>query len=153
MTEKSLTDETGRNSADPKHAPVSLPAGSYDVDKLDKGLGQVVKAKPEERDGVIHDVLTEAFAGETLDRGDPALAPGFKRVEVAHPELDGVKENAVVFDEKLDEKERERAAGEAEAREVAQAAVRDADRPGAADQAQSSRAAGRGAAAAGTSEK
>lgn len=140
MTDKPLTDDRGFHSLDPKHAPVALPPGSFDVEKLGDALETVAKAKPAERDGAISDALSKTDESGLVKGDDRALMPGYKRVETAHPELEGVTENAIVFDEKLDKKEEERREEEqTERREASEAAAAET---GSADQAQASRAGG-----------
>ncbi len=111
-----LVDEDGRNSLDPKHAPVSLPPGSFDIDDLKAGLEKAVKAKkPEDRDGLVQDaILAAAAEGTDLSARDPSAMVGFRMVEVESKIGDTVvKERTQVFDPEL------AAEAEAKAAEVA----------------------------------
>lgn len=100
-TEK-LIDERTKTSLDPRHAPVSLPPGSFDIDALQKGLEGAVKAKPDERDEKVTDAVRKAASEETIASldSDPATMAGFKTVDVEHPEIDGLVETTKVFDAK-----------------------------------------------------
>jgi hypothetical protein len=93
-----LVDQTGRHSLDPKLAPIPLPAGSYDVEVLLKGLNEVGRSSPEKRDETLDKAL-KAAAGEgtVLDVADPASQPGYEVVELEHDVLEGVTENVRVY--------------------------------------------------------
>jgi hypothetical protein len=94
-----LVDQTGRNSLDPKSAPIPLPAGSYDIEALNKGFGAVSRASAENRDKAIEEALNSAKAeGTVLDAVDPAAQPDYVTVELAHPVLEGVTENVRVYE-------------------------------------------------------
>ena len=108
MTDK-LTDETGTRSLDPKHAPVSLPAGSYDFAKLTGALEKAVTAPADKRDDRVQAALEHAIAGgaDALKGRDPAAQTGFTTVEVDHPTDAARTETISVFSpdqEKADEK-------------------------------------------------
>lgn len=98
---KDLVDETGTKSLDPKHAPISLPARSFDIDELQKGFEKVVDGKAEKRTDLIHAALTKAVTGD-LEAADNTLMPGYERVEIEN-RVTGNVETTVVFNEKLAE--------------------------------------------------
>jgi hypothetical protein len=98
MTDKSLVDEAGLNSLDPKHAPITLPAGSYDFDTLVKAGEKVVDADPDKRDESVRAALIEAApAGASIDAHDSAAQEGFETHAVEHPTIDGLVEQRSVF--------------------------------------------------------
>lgn len=111
----SLVDQAGRNSLDPKFAPIGLPAGSFDIEELAKQLDKVVDAPQEKRNETVADALRAAAAeGTVIDQADRDIAPGFKAVEVENKDL-GIVERTTVFDEKLAE---QIAAGKTEQAEI-----------------------------------
>lgn len=111
------------SSKELNHSPVSLPAGSYDVQKLRKGLDHAAELK--DRDKGVDKALTDARSRETAVR-DPGARPDQKRMTVARDDLgEGVEEHVLVHDAKSDaaEESAERADEDA-ARLEAQARVR-----------------------------
>ena len=100
-TEK-LYDERTKASLDPKHAPVSLPPGSFDIEKLQSGLDAAVKGKAEDRDEKVDKAVRAAASDLTLESldADKSAMPGFVDAEVKHPEIDGLTETTKVFDAK-----------------------------------------------------
>lgn len=109
MTDKvaELVDPTNNTSIDPKHASVSLPAASFDVDDLQKHLEKAVTAKPEKRIDVIDQALRAAAADERqLDQREAAAQDGFRFIEVKNEQLSALKGEDVIeripaFDPKL----------------------------------------------------
>lgn len=97
-----MSDET--NSS-----PVSLAAGSYDADVLQKGLEKATKLDGAKRDAAINDALTKAEANG-FKVPDARAAEGYEFKEVEHPEL-GVTETiqvAIPAKEEAEEKAPER---------------------------------------------
>lgn len=93
-------DRTPEQAA--RAAPVSLPAGSFDADALNKAFDEAAKAKnAEKRDELIADALEKHNEIGTAS-ADLDLQPGYKRVDVVDEQL-GVTENRVVFDPKAAE--------------------------------------------------
>jgi hypothetical protein len=93
-----LVDQTGRSSLDPKLAPIPLPAGSYDIETLTKGLNEVGRASADNREKTLDEALNKSKAEATvLEVQDPASQPGYETVEVKHAELEGVTENLRVY--------------------------------------------------------
>ncbi len=93
-------DRTPEQAA--RAAPVSLPAGSYDAEALNKAFDEAAKAKNDgKRDELIAAALEQhneiGTASSALD-----LQPGYKRVDVVDEQL-GITENRVVFDPKAAE--------------------------------------------------
>lgn len=114
-----LVDETGRNSLDPKHAPVVLPPGGFDVTDLQKGLEKAVKGKADRRDGLIQEAVQGAAAEDTvLEQRDAASVPGYTMIEVEHAEL-GVTERTTVFDQKAWDEAQAAVEAQAEKNELA----------------------------------
>jgi hypothetical protein len=92
-----LVDETGRNSLDPKHAPQSLPAASFDVEALNKGFNAAVRGAEAKRDDAFAAAIVEAAIDKSqLEAVDPAAQPGYELVDVKHDELD-ITEQARVY--------------------------------------------------------
>jgi len=93
--EATSTDRSDKEVA--RAAPVSLPAGSYDVSELSKKLDDSALAKNDEkRDAMRADIVDKA--NET-PRPDATLGvpPGYKREKVEDKSL-AVEEDRVVFD-------------------------------------------------------
>lgn len=65
--------------------PVSLPAGSFDTEKLGAGLGAAAKAKPEDQAAAVDAAIAGSRQGEGTESRDPALIPGHAFVEVDGP--------------------------------------------------------------------
>lgn len=99
------TDEGRSDKERERAAPVPIPAGSYDVSKLQKDLDQTSLAKNDDkRDEMRADIVDKrnenGFKPQTL-----GLNPGEKRVMVEDEDL-GVVEERVVFDpDKAEEQE------------------------------------------------
>lgn len=84
-------------SENPKLAPIVLPAGSYDVDDLKKGLNAVSRSSAAKHDETLANALDNAKAdGTVLEQVDRAFQEGHEVVEVEHPLL-GIKENLRVY--------------------------------------------------------
>ena len=97
MSEKELVDEAGLSSLDPKHAPVSVPAGSYDVDALAKGLDTAAEEDAEKQDAARQKALEGALGeGTVLGGADGAAQPDDIIVQAKHPVL-GIEENLRVY--------------------------------------------------------
>jgi hypothetical protein len=82
-----------------KAAPVSLPAGAYDGDKLADRLDDAAKAKNGKRDELVGKALDDSTA-RIFEEPTLGLTPGHVRVDVENKDL-GVTESRVVFDPKL----------------------------------------------------
>lgn len=93
--EAETVERTDKEAA--RAAPVSLPAGSYDLETLDKGLKDAAKAtNDDKRDELVDKVLADA--NETpRPENSLGVGPGYKRVDVKD-EIVGVTESRVVFD-------------------------------------------------------
>lgn len=65
--------------------PVSLPAGSYDTEKLADSLAAAAKAKPEDQEGLVSKAIEDARAGGGTEVRDPSLMPGHAMVDVTTP--------------------------------------------------------------------
>jgi len=92
-----LVDETGRNSRDPKHAPIPLPATSFNVDDLSRGLNAAVNGAAAKRDDAFAAAIENAAVDKDLLKAvDGAAQPGYEQVDVEHPEL-GITEQARVY--------------------------------------------------------
>lgn len=100
MTEKELNelvDGETRTSRDPKHAPLSLPAGSFDVDALKAATNKAVTGAAAKRDEAIDKAIKDAAAETTnLDSVDTAAQAGYEQVEIENKAL-GVTEKARVY--------------------------------------------------------
>jgi hypothetical protein len=98
-----LVDETGRNSLDPKHAPQSLPATSFDVVALQKGLETAVKGAEKNREANVASAIENAAADKDLLKAvDGAAQIGYELVEVKRdditpPHADDVVEEVRVY--------------------------------------------------------
>jgi len=79
------------------HNPVSFPAGSFDREKLQKGLDEAAGASADDRAQAVTDAVKGAAAGGTMDFVDGSLRPDQKLVQREHEEL-GITENVRVFD-------------------------------------------------------
>jgi hypothetical protein len=78
--------------------PVSLPAGSYDLDKLDSGLSAAVGKEGAERGKAIDSALADARQGvHDPAHLDTAARADQKRVAVQREDL-GVTEHVLVHD-------------------------------------------------------
>ncbi len=92
-----MSDEEKKAAEAAKHAPVALPAGSFDVDELFGKLDKAVVAK--DRDAAV----SEAVEAARIDAPSVAASgtlEGLKVVEVEHPEIDGLVESTQVRDTK-----------------------------------------------------
>lgn len=94
--EPALVDATGRNSTNPKNAPISLPPRSYDIDQLHKGLNPTARAKLSRRDGLIAATLEEGAVDGTLKAQPRAAMPNHRFVDVENKEL-GITERTQVY--------------------------------------------------------
>lgn len=83
---------------DKQFGEVSLPAGSYDSDKLAAGFAAAAKAKDEDRQGLVNKAIDDASGGET-SRPDGQVLPDHVVVEVDNGL--GGKENIQVYAPKL----------------------------------------------------
>lgn len=93
----------GRSSRDVKLAPIVLPAGSYDMDELQKGLGAVSRSSAANRDKTLTEALAAAAAeGTVLEQVDPASQPGHQVFEVENEDL-GITETLRVYVPEPDE--------------------------------------------------
>lgn len=97
------------------HAPVPLPAGSVDFQKLRSGLDKAAEASPEKRADAVGKAVNAATADDGMVTSDLSVRVDQKVVEREHPEL-GVKEQVRVFDKRSDG-----------AKALAEKAERDAD--------------------------
>lgn len=123
MTTKEIQDRADAA----KHAPISLPAGSYNVEDLHKIGEAAVKAKPEDRDELVAKRLDEVNATSTA-RQENGLEPGMKFVEVTREDL-GVTERIQVRAKPAGETEEETAEID---RKAIDKQIADANQPGAA---------------------
>ena len=65
-----------------QHAPVSLPSGgSFDVEKLQKGLDKAVDRHGQNRDAEVRKALDHARDGAHTDTAAPNAIPGHKVME------------------------------------------------------------------------
>lgn len=103
MTTKEIQDRAEAA----KHAPISLPAGSYSIEDLEKVAKAAVSAKPEARAALVDEQLEKVNQTFT-DRPDQGLEPGMKYVEREHEEL-GVVERIQVRAKPAGETEEETA--------------------------------------------
>ncbi len=95
--QEKLVDAVARTSLDPKHAPLNLPAGSYDVDALKAETNKAVNGAADKRDAAINDAVKSAAAETTnLEVVDTAAQAGYELAEVKHEEL-GITEQARVY--------------------------------------------------------
>lgn len=95
--EATTTDRTEAEAA--RAAPVSLPAGSYDLAELTKGLAETSKAKHDDnRDEMVAELVAKANQ-TALPADTMGVEPGYKRVAV-DDQIVGVTEQRVVFDPK-----------------------------------------------------
>jgi hypothetical protein len=84
----------------PNSKPVSLPAGSYDFQKLQKGLDHAAELKtPAARDAAVGKALTEASNRDKARETDMGARADQTRVKVEREEL-GVTENVLVHNPK-----------------------------------------------------
>jgi hypothetical protein len=98
-----LVDQTGRHSLDPKQAPIVVPAGSYDVDDLKKGLNAVSRSAPDKRADTLDKAFEEAKSKDTdLGTVDGAAQADYEIISVKHPILD-ITEELRVYKPKTDE--------------------------------------------------
>lgn len=94
---ETLTDPTGRVSLDEKHAPVPLPATSYDIEVLTKGLNASVSGAAGKREETRVAAIENAAADKArLVPIDPAAQEGFAIVKTENAEL-GVEEQLRVY--------------------------------------------------------
>lgn len=101
-------------ASDPKHAPVSVPAGSYEFEDLMKAMEDTNAGKPtesiEDREERRMKAFTKVEANELAHAtADRALPPGHKLVEAPHPEIEGLVEQTYVYDPKLAAKQEKEA--------------------------------------------
>lgn len=89
--------------ADKNHGPVTMPAGSYDLEKLQKGLDKAVDSQAKNYDAEVGKALDGARSDE-IGTTPPHLVPGNKFVEVDGP--GGTKETVQVFDPKKADEQR-----------------------------------------------
>jgi len=78
-------------------APISLPAGSYDLDDLSKAAKDASQAKNDEERGELHQRIVDDLNQTVLPTNSLGVGPGYKRVDVLDERLD-VTESRVVFD-------------------------------------------------------
>src|SRR3546814_17159117 len=84
MTTKEIKDRDAAEKA--KAAPITLPAGSYTLEDIEKIHAAAVKAKPEDRQRVVDEAVEKANQAFT-ERPNQGLEPGMKIVEREHEEL------------------------------------------------------------------
>src|SRR3546814_5680566 len=92
MTTKEIKDRDAAEKA--KAAPITLPAGSYTLEDIEKIHAAAVKAKPEDRQRVVDEAVEKANQAFT-ERPNQGLEPGMKVVEREHEEL-GIVEHIQV---------------------------------------------------------
>lgn len=96
MTTKEIKARTPEEIA--AAAPVTLPAGSYDVEALQAAFDKAANGAPEKRDEVLVNAIDHLNEGLHLNQ-DPSLQPGFKYAAVEREDL-GVTEIIQVRDPK-----------------------------------------------------
>lgn len=88
--------------SDINSSPVSLPAGSVDLEALQKTLDKAARGKPADYAENVAKAIEDASDNIAKDQ-DPRDIPGYKFVEVTNKDL-GVKETVQVYDPKMAEK-------------------------------------------------
>src|SRR3546814_18054934 len=84
MTTKEIKDRDAAEKA--KAAPITLPAGSYTLEDIEKIHAAAVKAKPEDRQRVVDEAVEKAKQAFP-ERPNQGLEPGMKIVEREREEL------------------------------------------------------------------
>src|SRR3546814_12126313 len=92
MTTKEIKDRDAAEKA--KAAPITLPAGSYTLEDIEKIHAAAVKAKPEDRQRVVDEAVEKANQAFT-EGPTKGLEPGLKISEREHEEL-GIVEHIQV---------------------------------------------------------
>lgn len=96
-------NNTRRQAETADHSPVSLPAASFDLDKLAGGLDKAVNAG-DDREKAVKEALVGALPeGDDatvarLEGGDPSDQAGFVKQDVEHETIEGLTETVRVFD-------------------------------------------------------
>lgn len=103
MTTKEIQDRAEAA----KHAPITLPAGSYTLEDIEKIHAAAVKAKPDQRQKAVDEAL-EAANQTFTERPDQGLEPGMKYVDVEREDL-GITERVQVRAKPAGETEEETA--------------------------------------------
>jgi len=88
--------------SDPNSSPVTLPAGSYDMEALQKDLDRAAKGKAADYTENVEKAIDTASDNVAKEQ-DARDIPGYKFVEVANKDL-GVKETIQVYDAKKADK-------------------------------------------------
>src|SRR3546814_12649224 len=86
MTTKEIKDRDAAEKA--KAAPITLPAGSYTLEDIEKIHAAAVKAKPADRQRVAAEAVEKANQAFT-ERPNQGLEPGLKTVEREHDGVGG----------------------------------------------------------------
>ena len=82
---------------DSKNAPVVLPAGSFEIEDLQKKLDSAAGKK--DRDAAVADAITAAQVDAPAVE-ESGTVRGLKSVEVEHAEIEGLVERTQVLDPK-----------------------------------------------------
>lgn len=85
--------------AEPNYAPVALPPGSFDVQKLAKGLETAATAAEDKRGEAIDKAVTSARDDESAEGFEQGARTDQKRVDYENKEL-GITERVLVHDPK-----------------------------------------------------